>query len=159
VRPHRVPRPQTTGDQATLLDMRRIGTGQTSQVKIISFAYTTPALLAGAKTVTRREWNDDYAARFVADELIAAYDRSPRFKGKQVAIIQLTDRPRYEPNALMPPDDYAAEGFEWLAAHPEVLPRAAQNFPYAFSREGFDAWRTNGYSMWVVRFRLVEVVA
>ena len=33
-------------------------------MKIISFAWTTGALLAGAKTTTRREWSRGYADRW-----------------------------------------------------------------------------------------------
>ena len=32
--------------------------------KIISFAWTTDALLQCKKTVTRRDWDDKYASRF-----------------------------------------------------------------------------------------------
>jgi hypothetical protein len=36
----------------------------------ISFAWTTPALLAGHKTVTRRDWDAEYAIRFAAGQLV-----------------------------------------------------------------------------------------
>lgn len=131
-------------------------------MRILSFAYTTPPLVAGAKTVTRREWDDEYAAQFRAGQLVAAYDRSPRFRGRQVAVIRLTAAPTYEPNAAMPDSDYAAEGFEWLHAHPEALPKTLWGKPCTlddFSRDGFERWRRNGGSMWVVRFELVQVLA
>jgi len=35
-------------------------------VKAISFGWTTLPLLAGVKTVTRREWKDTYAAELAA---------------------------------------------------------------------------------------------
>ncbi len=56
---------------------------------IISFAWTTPALLAGKKTVTRREWSDKHAAKFKPGDLVDAWDKSPRFKGKKVAVIRI----------------------------------------------------------------------
>lgn len=82
---------------------------------IISFAYTTPALLAGAKTVTRREWKPKHARSFKAGDLVAAYDRSPRLCGKQVATIQLTAAPSWEPDSATPDTDFEAEGFAFLA--------------------------------------------
>jgi hypothetical protein len=62
-------------------------------MKIISFAWTTPALLAGSKCVTRREWDKKYAESFEAGEYVQAFDKSPRAGGKCVAIIELTQKP------------------------------------------------------------------
>jgi uncharacterized protein YqfB (UPF0267 family) len=58
-------------------------------VKIISFAWTTPQLLAGKKTVTRRDWSDKYARQFRAGDLVQVYDKSPRAGGKRVAVIEI----------------------------------------------------------------------
>ena len=60
-------------------------------MKIISFAWTTQALLDGKKTVTRRRWTDKYARQFRAGCLVQAWDKSARFKGKKIAIIQILD--------------------------------------------------------------------
>src|SRR3990167_4842405 len=116
----------------------------------ISFAWTTPALLAGVKTVTRREWNAEYAARFTAGQLVAAYDRQPRYRGQQVATIRLTQALYLQSTADAPESDWEAEGFAYLESvgakvdgmRPKVLWRAWHVFP----RE-----------MWVVRFELVDV--
>lgn len=62
-------------------------------MRIISFAWTTPALLAGRKTCTRRDWTYGYAANFALGEEVAAYDRSPRAFGQRVATIRLTALP------------------------------------------------------------------
>lgn len=127
-------------------------------MRIISFAYTSPALLAGAKTVTRREWNDDYAGRFRSGECVAAYDRSPRAHGRQIAVIRLTQAPTFEPMATMPYSDYEAEGFAWLLAHPEAWPKTIFGRKCVgnkdFSQYAFEQWRKSGGSMWVVRFQL-----
>lgn len=57
---------------------------------IISFAWTTQALLAGRKTVTRREWTDGHAAKFKPGDLVDAWDKLPRCKGsKKVAVIRI----------------------------------------------------------------------
>lgn len=123
---------------------------------IISFAYTTPALLAGAKTVTRRDWSDRHAALFDKGPPahVDAYDRSPRIGGRKVAVIDVRSLGR-EPIAEMPDSDYEAEGFAWLHAN-GVTPPPSSAFP-DFSRTTFDAWRASGAVLYVVRFELVRV--
>lgn len=117
-------------------------------MQIISFAWTTPALLAGAKTVTRRDWTDRHAAQFHKGDLVQAWDQSPRAGGHRVGVIHLTDDPRFEPLADMPDSDYQAEGFEWITKYDAAPPhRLLQATP-----EGFAEWRASGRSMWVVRF-------
>lgn len=126
-------------------------------MKNISFAYTTPALLAGHKTVTRRDWDPSYANRFERGELVNAYNRSPRHHGEKVATLRIVSV-TYEPNALAPASDYEAEGFAFLAAHPELLPKTNRlAYLDGLSRERFDYWRAGGGSMWVCRFVLVEI--
>ena len=89
---------------------------------IISFGWTTPALLAGAKTCTRRDWNPKHAAKFKAGMLVDAWNTSPRnVKGNphKIATIRLTADPYIESSAAFDvtgPDD-AAEGFQWLIGH------------------------------------------
>ncbi len=109
--------------------------------KIISFAWTTDALLTGRKRVTRRRWKDSYARRFKAGDLVEAYDRLPRFGGKRVATIRLTCDPYKERLADMPPEDLEAEGGLW---------KSKEDFVRAL---GGDPDET----VWVVRFELVEV--
>jgi hypothetical protein len=41
---------------------------------IISYAYTTEALLAGKKTCTRSDWKDDYARRVREGQVHQAWD-------------------------------------------------------------------------------------
>ena len=115
-------------------------------MKIISFAWTTPALIAGRKTVTRRDWDRDYAERFQAGELIAAYDRSPRFKGKQVATIRLTEKPHFCNET--PIEDWEGEGFAYLES---IGAKVNGHTP----RELWDDWREETPFMWVVRFEVV----
>jgi hypothetical protein len=119
-------------------------------VRIIAFAWTAPALLAGRKTCTRRAWDDRYASRFRAGDLLAAYDRSPRYGGEQVAVIRLTAAPSKESTRAAPASDYEAEGFAFLEERglrvdgvpPKVLWRV---------------WHLRPRMMWVVRFELVSV--
>ena len=44
-------------------------------MRIISFAETTPALLEGRKTCTRRMWKEPYAQQFYKGERVQAYNR------------------------------------------------------------------------------------
>lgn len=96
---------------------------------IISFAWTTGALLAGRKTVTRREsWTPGYFKRWqdawdksrnrrdkdrLKYRIHDAYDRSPRNGGRKVGSIVLTCRPYLEPLCAMPESDLEAEGGLW----------------------------------------------
>jgi hypothetical protein len=119
-------------------------------VRAISFAWTTPALLAGQKTVTRRDWKDRYAASFRAGDLVAAYDRQARFGGNRVAMIRLLRAPYKESTADAPDSDYEAEGFTYLegigALVDGVTPRVL-----------WRAWHVYPKYLWVVRFELAAV--
>jgi len=85
---------------------------------IISFAWTTPALVDGRKTVTRRDWNPGYLRRWQqawdrGDYVHQAWNASPRAGGRQVGWITLTHRPYLERLADMPAADLDAEGGDW----------------------------------------------
>ena len=118
---------------------------------VISFNWTAPALLAGHKTVTRREWKESYARQFQAGDVVAAYDRQPRFGGRRVATIRLTQKPYRENTREAPEEDYEQEGLAYLqqlgakvdGLSPEALWRAWHVFPRV---------------LWVVRFELIEVL-
>ena len=119
-------------------------------MKIISFAWTTPALLASQKTVTRRDWKKAHALSFHADELVQAYDRGPRIGGHQVATIRLTQDPYLEYSTVIPPLDWFNEGFDYLMNHGITL----NGLPALAVWEG---WHTKVRLLWVVRFNLIEI--
>lgn len=130
---------------------------------IISFAWTTPALLAGSKTVTRRDWSADYARRFRKGMETLAYDRGPRNGGKPIARLRLTADVTYEQDADAPDADWEAEGFGWFwdremdrvdATDPGSLPRS--EIADRVGWDGFEAWRKLGGSSWVIRFEVIE---
>lgn len=124
--------------------------------KIISFAWTHPALLAGAKTCTRRNWTYYWALGFRDGDLVQAWDRSPRVRSaKRIATIQLTGFPYLESLRDMPDADYYAEGFAWLAEHLTTVPKEHKR---DVSWESFEEWRCSDDSLWVVRFKLVDFV-
>lgn len=122
--------------------------------KIISFAWTTPAIRAKRKTVTRRDWDMDYGPRFKKGDEITAYDRSPRAGGKPIARLILTDNARYEPDSFAPDSDYEGEGFDFLA---DIYRNGAPAYRVTTSRESFDTWRKAGGWSWVIRFEVIEV--
>ena len=76
-----------------------------------------------------------------------------RFLGvRESCLIRLTDDPVKEPLANMPGSDYEAEGFAYLAEHPELIP---DSMPIGVTREGFQEWRESGEEMYVVRYEYV----
>lgn len=123
-------------------------------MRYISFAWTTPALLAGRKTVTRRQWRDRHAAGFKAGDRVQAFDKNPLYGGKRVAIIELLSVTK-EPISKMPDSDFEAEGFAYLEEKGIAPPKGMPVI--AFTREGFELWRASGQTVWVLRFKVVEI--
>lgn len=116
---------------------------------IVSFAWTTPALLSGHKTMTRREWSPAHAAKFKAGMLVDAWDRSPRTRqGRKVATIRIVREPYQQMSDALHPLDYRDEGFVWLDDHGEGVR----------VRMIVEDWNVNARLLWVVQFELVEVV-
>ena len=107
-------------------------------MKIISFAWTTQALLDGKKTVTRRDWDDKYARSFKQGETAAAYDKNPRAGGKKIAEIQLTKAPYKQWLHEVTDTDEIKEGHLWDTG------KAYQ------SAMGEDR------ELWVIEFRIVK---
>lgn len=120
-------------------------------MRIISFARTTPALLAGSKTVTRRAWAPRHAAGFHAGDLVQAWDKGPRSGGRRVGTIRLTMDPFVQSTALatIDPNEYYAEGFGYLSACGAFIDGMRPADLWAL-------WRDEPRDLWVVRFHLVE---
>lgn len=126
---------------------------------IISFGWTAAALLAGRKAVTRRDWTSYHASQFKAGMRVLAYDRRPEYGGKAIAVIELTQDPRREPDSMAPDSDYEAEGFAYYEEHPEELtPAARKQARVTITRKAFSDWRSQGGYSWVIRFRLVRII-
>ena len=84
----------------------------------ISFAWTTPALLTGRKTCTRRDWTHFWFNKWVAawrrgDVVHTALDKSRRAGGSPIGQITLTCEPYMERLGDMPESDLEAEGGLW----------------------------------------------
>lgn len=85
---------------------------------ILSFAWTTDALLAGRKTCTRRVWKDVHFQRWVnayrkGNLIHDAVDKVLFAGGKRIAKIRLTREPYRETLRDMPESDIEAEGGLW----------------------------------------------
>lgn len=126
--------------------------------RIISFAWTAPALICGRKTVTRRNWKPRFAVGIRRGDLIQAYDWSPFLGGEKIATIRITEKPTIESMQDAPDSDYEAEGFAFLHENPHLIPKAAiKNVVGDASMEAFDKWRKSQGLVHVVRFELVEL--
>lgn len=128
-------------------------------MKIISFAHTTAALLAGHKTVTRRYWKPRHAASFKPGEIVQAWDKSPRYGGKKVAEIKINAVYK-EPIIDAHGDDYEKEGFKYMCDNKIPLYKQGNNLVYP------DAvyWRAWTHTKdprftepYVVRFEVTEI--
>ncbi len=88
---------------------------------ILSFAWTTDALLSGKKTCTRREWSDcttkaGLNAYRQGRLMHQAWTNAPFVQGaRKVADIRLTQLPYQEQLADMTEFDLEAEGGLWAA--------------------------------------------
>jgi len=119
-------------------------------MKIISYAWTTPAVKARRKGCTRREWDNVYAAKFHKGDLCQAYDKSPRNGGKPFGIVRLTEDPHKERCCDIPEEDWENEGFEYLT---EIGVTLHGSQPI----EIWNSWKQSPELIWVVRFELTEL--
>lgn len=126
-------------------------------MRTISFAWTTAALLAERKTVTRRECTPgDYYGRFEKGDVLRAFNRSPRFKGEPVGYIVLTETPYKEVLSSMPADDYEGEGFGFYDENPHLIPKywlkTFKDYGIDTFKQWFDLKKCSNFEMWVLRF-------
>ena len=121
-------------------------------MRIISFAWTTPALKALRKRCTRRSWDDAYALTWHAGDYGAAYDRLPRARGKQFGVVRLTQRPYKERTGAMPETDFDNEGLQWMdERHLLILGKTPRQF--------WDDWKAADEELWVIRFEIATVTS
>lgn len=122
-------------------------------MKIISFAWTTRALLEGRKTVTRRHWTKQLVQE---GDLVQAYDRSPRFKGKPVAIIKI-EKVSQEKLSDITSAEMEKEGFSAPCAGRLASCKCQ-------SREDFIAGWIENYGgdenqlVWRIQFRVIDIL-
>jgi uncharacterized protein YqfB (UPF0267 family) len=126
-------------------------------MKIISFAKTTAALLAGHKTVTRRYWKPSHAAMFKRGDIVQAWDKSPRYGGKKVAEIKIITV--YQEDKInAPDDDYEKEGFKYMCDAGIKIDNSwglpTPTYWYAWKLENREEFKT----VWVIRFELLQII-
>lgn len=76
---------------------------------IVSFAWTTDALLRRWKTVTRRTWAESHAARFRPGVIFDAWDRVPFQGGKKIATCRVVSIRKERLRLLLEDNDYGVE--------------------------------------------------
>lgn len=158
-RGHRVGREPQDG-QATAVQRRRhvalrhlpagaVVERQGAAEMIISFSWTTPALLAGRKTMTRRDWSERTAQvamrACAAGNAVDAWSQTPRVKGaRKVATIRLTAVHR-APSDPLPEGHHEREGFGYLTeiGRGDTVERVKAS------------WKEHPRELWVVEFELV----
>ena len=122
---------------------------------IISFAWTTPAVVIRQKCATRRDWSDKTISQFegacLTGALVDAWDKSPRFGGKcfgQVKIIEVITK---EDSRAIRDSAWREEGFHILT----LLGCTIGKFSPA---DVWEFWKTeNEQDQTVVRFELVSL--
>jgi hypothetical protein len=114
---------------------------------LVSFQWTSLPLLAGAKSVTRRDWQLGYAKRFYVGDRISAWDFNPRNGGQKIGELVI-DSIQRELMTGMPDSDYEAEGFAYLHERYDS---------YVTSHESFDMWRQSGGLVWTLRFSIESI--
>lgn len=127
---------------------------------IISFGWTSPALLAGEKSETRREWNRVYLQRMVRHyrqgrTILDAWNTSPRNvradpRPGKIATVMLTDEPRIETIETADGGTWAREGFEYLTLHGFRLDGLTP-------MELWSQWVENDPPLTVVRFKVIDL--
>lgn len=120
----------------------------------ISFAWTTPALLARAKSATRRMWAPSHAAKFRAGQIVDAYDRSPRLGGRRVATIRIARDPWKQRTGLMDDVvDYEREGIRHMAMLSDLAPDGSR------WHDWWHSWKRADELVYVVEFQVIEVLS
>jgi len=124
---------------------------------ILSFGYTTDALLAGVKTVTRRDWHDKYAQQWMnrVGELADAWNTSPRVISKnphRIATIRLLG---VQLTQSYPDEDYELEGLRWMEDNGLAMPVGYHRDPVKPSVY-WRAWQQYRPLLYRVEFEVVE---
>lgn len=93
---------------------------------IISYSWTTLAMLARRKCVTRRDWSEKQIAlaKRISEkgDDVDAWSKSPRVHGVRVATVKILSVHAHQPLRELCPQDWEDEGFALLEA---LQPRSA----------------------------------
>jgi len=126
----------------------------------ISMGWTSQACIAKIKCVTRRNWKDEYAARFKQGSFHTISNKDFRYGGEIIGHIEIIKAPYREPVAQIPASDYVQEGFEFYDQHPFLLPAKFRADLKKLGLKNMEEWfqRWPGYDApFVVRFKILEI--
>jgi len=119
---------------------------------LISFTWTTPALLAGQKIMIRRDGVKDDFVGFLSGQFVWAYDYPPRYGGNPIAALHLLDDPNIESTSELSDHDYVDEGYAFMEIFPFLIPERIRPL-----RKHFQTYQSIDYPLWVIRFEVVEL--
>ena len=110
-------------------------------------AYTSPAIVAQRKCVTRRQWSPKYAPLFHRGTRAMAWSRQAQYGGERIAELELTRDPRLENIQGADPEEvYVTEGFQYL------------DDPQGSLLEATRRWARLDQEYWVVQFKVTTVL-
>ncbi|RYG34656.1 hypothetical protein EON81_14970 [bacterium] len=132
-------------------------------MRAISFAWTTPAVLAGHflpelpfKELTRRDWKPNYAASFKPGEVVSAWTKQARFGGEKFGVVRILSVTKEQSINVSSETDWHKEGFGLLTTLKSTFEKGYGACDvWRFWRFGVvDGEWNEGYT---VRFELVDI--
>ncbi len=127
---------------------------------IISFAWTTEAVLAGRKKRTRRYWSIEYAKRFALGSTHQGYNRLPRVGGNQIGVLTITQIPHMQQTTSMTEEDYELEGLKYMEEVGLYIPVRTidgKKVPPMHPRRFFEAWKEANDNPIVIDFDFIPL--
>lgn len=110
-------------------------------MKIMSFAWTTPQLLSGDKTVTRRNWKKQWVKN---GDMVRAFNKNPRFGGKEIGKIQIENVSQVQLDSI-DADELKKEGLSNMTP-PEFVDWWIKSYPGSIANS----------KIWRIEFKLMN---
>lgn len=116
---------------------------------IISFAWTTEAVVMGEKTRTRRAWKPQHAEKFKQGLMVDGWSRIPRVKGAQkICYIEIEREPFIQNTRDLNDEDWKREGLQYMYMNNILIAgKPATQF--------FHDWKLAEINLYVVDFKLL----
>ena len=114
---------------------------------IISFGWTSGAMVCGAKTRTRRDWAPGHVRHFHSGMMANGWSQSPRVHGVYLSDVRLTAPIFRQHTSKITDEDWELEGFGWMSRRGILINGVT---PEVF----FERWRHANIDLWVVDFSL-----
>jgi len=123
---------------------------------IISFGWTSWALVAYRKRTTWRDWTAEHAAKFQAGHVADAWNKNPRAGGRRIGQIFIIGIERANTRD-MTPNDYVDEGFAFLDMYPQLIPAKSPIDDFTTCAHYLHWWRGQGEDLYKVRFEVDSI--